>query len=144
MAANTAQLTELSNREDMSAQIPYMKKAFPRARERTKAKAKSVQVEIGRCNERGHDFEYIDYIPDFYNQCYKLQFRCEVCGIEASDKVNLTQAKDRLNQNYQLGLSTTQSRYWRKPEEESILSRQQQRQMDTSLPILLVIGGSAN
>jgi len=142
MAAKITQLTELSNGEDVSAQIPYIKKTFPRARQRTKVKTKSVQVEIGRCNELGHDFEYIDYIPDFYNQCYKLQFRCEVCGIEASDKVNLTQAKDRLNQKYQSGLSTTQSRYWRKPEEESIFSRQQQ--MDTSLPILLVIGGSAN
>jgi hypothetical protein len=144
MPAKITQLTELSNREDMSAQIPYMKKAFSRARQRTKAKTKSVQVEIGRCNERGHDFEYIDYIPDFNNECYKLQFRCEVCGIEASDKVNLTQAKDRLNQKYQLGLSTTQSRYWRKPEEESSLSRRRRQQMATSLPILLVIGGSAN
>jgi hypothetical protein len=46
-----------------------------------------IQSQIDRCEVNQHLFDYVDYIPDFEQRCYMLQFRCEYCGLEVTDKV---------------------------------------------------------
>lgn len=39
-------------------------------------------------NVQRHSYVFNEYVPDFENGCYRLQFRCEYCGNEVFDKVN--------------------------------------------------------
>jgi hypothetical protein len=69
-----------------------------------------------RNGEQGHSFVFNDYVPDFENRSYKLQFRCEDCGIEVLDKVN---DERKQNQDYWKGnlvddMSEVAARYWKK------------------------------
>ena len=68
----------------------------------------SVYVQ-DKCEEVGHSFEYVDYVPDFDHRCYTLQFQCENCGVEVFDKVN-----ESKTENNHIDISDTLGRYLKK------------------------------
>jgi hypothetical protein len=56
-----------------------------------------LEVQLDRCREQGHSFEYVNYVPYFEHQGLMLEFQCEHCEFEIFDYIKNKQGADTSN-----------------------------------------------